>query len=105
MTQSFTLRPPTTADIDECGRIIHDAFRAIAEQHTFPPDVPTVAAGVRMAKAMVTHPHVFGVAAEQDGRMAGSAFMNERDPVRGIGPVTVDPAVQARGAGRAMMTA
>ena len=100
---TYTLRSPTSADIDDCGRIIHDAFRSIAEQHGFPPDIPTVDAGVRMAKAMITHYLTFGVVAEQDGRVIGSAFMSERDPVRGVGPVTVDPTVQARGVGRAMM--
>jgi predicted N-acetyltransferase YhbS len=105
MATSFSLRTPTPADIDDCGRIIHDAFRSIAEQHGFPPDIPSMGAGVRMAKAMITRPLAFGVVAEQEGSIIGSAFMSERDPVRGVGPVTVDPAVQARGAGRAMMEA
>jgi predicted N-acetyltransferase YhbS len=105
MTSTFTLRTPTSADIDDCGRIIHDAFRSIAEQHGFPPDFPSVASAVRTARAMIAHPRVYGAVTEQDGSIIGSAFMSERDPVRGVGPVTVDPAVQARGAGRAMMEA
>ena len=43
--------------------------------------------------------------AEVDGRIAGSNFMDERSVVRGIGPITVDPAIQNTGIGRQLMKA
>lgn len=99
------IREAISSDIEACGRLIYEAFRSIAERHNFPPDFPSVAAGVRMAKALIEHPHTYGVVAERHGQVLGSAFMSERDPVRGIGPVSVDPAVQERGIGRRLMEA
>jgi hypothetical protein len=45
------------------------------------------------------------VVAEQDGRVVGSNFLDERSPVCGVGPVTVDPSIQNRRVGRALMRA
>ncbi len=52
---------------------------------------------------MVTNPGIYGIVAELNGRIAGSNFMDERSPIAGIGPISVDPDVQNSGAGRAMM--
>jgi GNAT superfamily N-acetyltransferase len=43
--------------------------------------------------------------AESEGQVIGSNFLDERDPIRGVGPVTVDPLVQVRGIGRRLMEA
>jgi hypothetical protein len=43
--------------------------------------------------------------AEIDGRIVGSNFLDERGAVRGVGPITVDPAVQGRDVGRELMQA
>jgi hypothetical protein len=45
------------------------------------------------------------VVTEQDGRIVGSNFMSESDPIRGVGPITVDPSVQGSGVGRQLMEA
>ena len=37
----LVLREPTRDDAAELGRIVFDAFGAIAEQHRFPPDFPS----------------------------------------------------------------
>jgi N-acetylglutamate synthase-like GNAT family acetyltransferase len=50
-------------------------------------------------------PHVYGVVAEAGGRIVGSNFLWEAEPVMGVGPITVDPAAQARGAGKRLMEA
>ena len=34
-----------------------------------------------------------------DGRIVGSNFLDERDPIRGVGPITVDPESQNAGRG------
>ena len=36
------LRLGTIEDAKECGRIDHEAFKSIADQHSFPPDFPSV---------------------------------------------------------------
>ncbi|KLK91313.1 hypothetical protein AA309_20860 [Microvirga vignae] len=99
------LRPVEPADAEACGRIIFEAFRGIADQHGFPWDFPSVEAGTQLAETFIAAPSIYGVVAELDGRVVGSNFMAEGDPIRGIGPITVDPAVQGSGVGRRLMEA
>jgi GNAT superfamily N-acetyltransferase len=97
------LRPATSDDAGECGRIGHEAFRSIAEEHRFPPDFPAPEVAAGMLSALVGHPDFYAVVAEVDGVVVGSNFLDERSPIAGVGPITVDPAVQNRGVGRALM--
>ncbi len=102
---SMTLRPATTTDASACGRIIYEAFLSIAIRHDFPPDFPDLESGVAVARMLLRLPGYVAVVAEEAGRTIGCTFMSERDRVRGVGPVSVDPAAQDRGAGRRMMEA
>ena len=45
----------------------------------------------------------FKAVAEVDGRIVGSNFLDERAPVVGLGPITVDPRVQNKGVGARLM--
>lgn len=99
------IRPATAADVEACGRIIYEAFNDIAEQHRFPPDFPTVEAATQLSSLFVHHPAIFGVVAETDGEVVGCNFLDERGPIRGLGPITVDPRSQGRGIGRRLMNA
>jgi predicted N-acetyltransferase YhbS len=99
------IRSAIATDAEECGRIIFEAFKGIAEQHGFPRDFPAVEAATQLATTFIADPSVYGVVAEMDGRVVGSNFLTERDPIRGVGPVTVDPAVQGGGIGRRLMEA
>jgi predicted N-acetyltransferase YhbS len=101
----ITIRPAAASDTEACGRIIYEAFKCIADRHRFPPDFPTVEAGLQLATSFINHPAIFGVVAEYEGRAVGSNFLDERDPIRGLGPITVDPLVQERGLGRRLMEA
>jgi len=100
-----TVRLARAADSQECGRICHDAFAAIAGRHGFPPDFPSVEIATALLSELIAHPGFFSVVAEQDGRIAGSNFLDERSLIFGVGPVTVDPEVQDRQIGRALMRA
>ena len=53
----------------------------------------------------IPHPSIWGIVAEIDGRIVGSNFLDERDPIRGVGPITVDPQGQNTGVGRRLMEA
>ncbi|MBZ5579178.1 MAG: GNAT family N-acetyltransferase [Acidobacteriia bacterium] len=102
---AVTIRRAKPEDAPACGRICYDAFRKINADHNFPPEIPSAEAGVRMMTQMFTHPLFYCVVAEQDGRVAGSNCLDERSSVAGIGPITIDPAAQNAGIGRALMTA
>jgi GNAT superfamily N-acetyltransferase len=100
-----TIRSAQAADAAECGRIIHAAFAAIADQHNFPRDFPSAEVATGVASMLIGHPGFYGVVAEQDGRILGSNFLDERSPIAGVGPITVDPAAQNAGTGRRLMEA
>jgi len=59
--------------------------------------------GLDTVSAMLAHPGFYSVVAEVDGRIVGSNFLDERSLIAGVGPVSVHPAVQNRGVGRALM--
>ena len=99
------IRPARPEDAEACGRIIYEAFRGIAERHNFRPDFPSADAGVQLAHLLINDPAVFGVVAESGDRVVGSNFLSEWNPVRGVGPITIAPDVQARGVGRRLMEA
>jgi predicted N-acetyltransferase YhbS len=102
---NVTIRPAVATDTESCGHIIYEAFKGIADRHGFPPHFPTVEVAIRRADFCISHPSIFGVVAESDGRVIGSNFLDERDPIRGLGPVTVDSRVQVRGVGRRLTEA
>jgi predicted N-acetyltransferase YhbS len=97
------LRAGRRDDAETCGRICYEAFSTIARGHTFPPDVPAREVGVGLVSMMLEHPHIYSVVAEVDGKVVGSNFLDERAAIVGVGPITVDPGVQDRGVGRALM--
>jgi GNAT superfamily N-acetyltransferase len=99
------LRAIEPADGDEVARIVYEAFAGIHDHHRFERDFPTLAAAVELTTNFIAHPSIHGVVAEIDGRVVGSSFLDERGPVRGVGPITVDPAAQGRGVGRALVQA
>jgi predicted N-acetyltransferase YhbS len=100
---SISLRPGTLEDAKQCGEICYRAFRAIAEEHNFPPDFPSPEVSITLLSEFMAHPHIYGVVAELDGQVVGSNFIDERSIIAGIGPITVDPAVQNRAIGRELM--
>jgi predicted N-acetyltransferase YhbS len=104
-TEQITLREVTPDDAEACARIIFEAFGAIHDHHRFPRDFPALEAAAGMMALWIPHPDVWGVAAERDGRIVGSNFLDERDPIRGVGPITVDPEGQNSGVGRKLMEA
>ncbi len=102
---NLTLRPARDGDTSALGRICYEAFTTIANEHNFPPDFPDAETAAGMISALISNPGVHGVVAELEGRIAGSNFLDERNPISGIGPISVDPEAQNHGIGRRLMLA
>lgn len=100
-----TLREVEPGDVEACARICFDAFGGFHDNHRFPRDFPVLEAAAGIIGMWVPHPSIWGVVAEIDGRIVGSNFLDERDPIRGVGPITVDPEGQDAGIGRKLMRA
>jgi predicted N-acetyltransferase YhbS len=98
----FDLRRGRLEDAPACGEICYEAFRIIAESHNFPPDFPSTEAATGLMTSSLSKPRVYSVVAESDGRILGSNFLWE-DTIAGVGPITVDPAVQNGAIGRRLM--
>ena len=101
----ITIRQATPADATAAGVICYQAFHDINTAHNFPPDLPTPEAGVGVLTMMFSHPGFYCVVAESAGRVIGSNCLDERSPIAGVGPITIDPAAQNAGAGRKLMDA
>src|SRR5262249_45822393 len=79
------------------------AFKVLSEQHGFPPDFPDSDSAIGLLSMLIGHDGFFDILAEVDGTVVGSNFLDERNSIAGVGPVTVDPALQNDGVGRALM--
>jgi GNAT superfamily N-acetyltransferase len=99
------LRPAEPADTEELARICFEAFGGIHDYHRFPRDFPALEAALGLMSNWIPHPQVWGVVAEIDAKIVGSNFLDERDPIRGVGPITIDPEGQNKGVGRKLMEA
>jgi predicted N-acetyltransferase YhbS len=99
------IRSATANDARTCSRIFFDSFESIATRHSFPIEPGSREFTDFQTNSMLATEGIAGLVAERDGKIVGSAFADERGAVVGIGPVTVDPAVQDAGIGRALMQA
>ncbi|MEW6603786.1 MAG: GNAT family N-acetyltransferase [Thermoproteota archaeon] len=100
---SVVLRRGTVKDAEQCGMVCYNAFKSISDQHNFPPDFPSPEVAIKLLSDLMSHPKFYGVVAELDSQIVGSNFVDERSVIAGIGPITVDPAVQNRSVGRELM--
>jgi len=100
-----TVRQARPEDSAVCGSICYEAFAAINKAHGFPCDFPSPEAPVGLLSMMFSSPGIYAVVAESEGRIVGSNALDERAVIHGVGPVSIDPAVQNRGVGRMLMEA
>jgi predicted N-acetyltransferase YhbS len=100
---TIQIRAMREGDVERCGRICFEAFSEIARRHNFRPDFPAPEAAMQLMQMLYANPAVFSVVAERDGEVIGSNHLMEYDAIRAVGPITVDPKAQAKGAGRMLM--
>jgi predicted N-acetyltransferase YhbS len=104
-TQAVTVRTAKPEDAPICGQICYSAFSTINQSKGFAPDFPGPEATTGMLSTMFSHPGFYCVVAEAGGRIVGSNCLDERSIIAGVGPITIDPERQNRGAGRKLMQA
>ena len=101
--EEVTIRRARPEDAQACGRICYEAFHKINIDQGFPPDLPDAGVAVGMLSMIFSHPSFWCVVAELNGRIVGSNCLDERSPVVGLGPITVEPGGQNHGVGRRLM--
>jgi len=92
-------------DAPASGQICYNAFSTINATHGFPCDFPGTEAATGLLSMMFARSDFYCVVAEVDGRIIGSNCLDERSIIRGVGPITIDPAAQNLGVGRKLMQA
>jgi GNAT superfamily N-acetyltransferase len=99
------VRPEEVRSAAACGAICYQAFCDINRAHSFPLDFPSPEAATGLLSMMFSHPGFYCVVAESDGRIVGSNCLDERSPIAGVGPITVETGGQNAGSGRKLMEA
>ncbi|MBX3377348.1 MAG: GNAT family N-acetyltransferase [Phycisphaeraceae bacterium] len=102
---TIDLRPVVAADVKPLARICYEAFGALHERHSTPRDFDSLETAEMVIGMLASNPAFAGFAARVDGRLVGSNFISFVDEVAGVGPITVDPACQGAGVGKALMRA
>ncbi|MEG4215927.1 GNAT family N-acetyltransferase [Microcoleus sp. Pol14C6] len=102
---NVVIRRAQPSDIDVCAGITYEAFKDISDRHLFPTDFPTLEFATEITGLLIESPLFFGIVAENSDAVVGCGFMDERNQIRGIGPVSVDRTFQGRGTGREIMKA
>ena len=99
----LNLRQGGPSDAEICGSICYEAFKAVADQHHFPPDFPSPAVAIELLAYLFSHSGIHSVVAEVNGHVVGSNFLWENADIAGVGPITVHPSVQNGSVGRRLM--
>ncbi len=75
------LRAGRPEDAERLGSICYGAFKAIAEEHNFPPDFPSPEIAGGLLASLLSREDVYSVVAEVGGRVVGSNFLWENGRV------------------------
>ena len=104
-TPDILIRRATPQDVPVCGQICYNAFCTLNAAHGFPCDFPAPEVAIGIISMLFSAPDFYCVVAEIEGRIVGSNCLDERSAIHGVGPITIDPTLQNRGAGRKLMEA
>lgn len=97
------VRPIQSSDLPRVASIFRTAFNEMYRRRGFGPVVADQAVGAVIAETYrALDPEHCLVVAVGD-RVVGSGFLHVRGGTAGTGPITIDPAYQGSGCGRALM--
>lgn len=99
----FTIRNAKLEDAQACGTICFEAFSKISNNHNFPPDFPSAEMAIGLLSHTFSRDDLYTTVAEMDGKIVGSNVFWENGEIVGVGPITIDPSVQAGSIGKALM--
>jgi predicted N-acetyltransferase YhbS len=98
-----TVRPLAPADVDAVAEVDFAAFQDVALRHGLTPVVNAVRDSRAYVRRLQEVDPLGGFVAEETGRVVGHAWVHPRGPIATVGPVAVEPALQRRGIGRALV--
>ena len=78
---AIILREGNVEDAQICGEICCKSFTALSDRHGFPPHFPDTQAVVDRMAVLLSHPGYYSVVAEEEGRIVGSNFLDERSVI------------------------
>eukprot|EP00741_Cyanophora_paradoxa_P022729 tig00021501_g21951.t1 len=97
---NLTIRLTVPSDIDPLSKIAYNVGRQMHSQHGLPPVLPTVEDTKALYQLILEDSTMYGVVAGVDNRIAGSAFLMEKDEIKSIVGLCVDPKFWNRGIGK-----
>ncbi|HEY5625216.1 MAG TPA: GNAT family N-acetyltransferase [Dehalococcoidia bacterium] len=100
---TLEILPATLDDAARLGDICFRAFDDVSRRHGFATDFDSPAVAQMIIGQLIRDEDTHSIAAVESGTPVGSNFLMAADDVGAIGPITIDPAVQGRGIGRALM--
>ncbi len=99
-----TIRQARLDDLEPIAQILFDSFNDFNASVSLPPEWPSVDFARAAVRGFIESPDYYAIVAlDEDGRVVGSNFLDERDFVAAPGPISV--ARGSRGHGFALMAA
>ncbi len=103
--RTLIIRRMEEKDIERAGEVMVSAFNDVFTRHGYQPPFPSREVGIGIARSYWQREPQESFVAIDNGQVIGSGFLHLRGDTAGIGPITVDPASQAKGAGKELMMA
>jgi len=97
------VRSMESADLPRVATIFRSAFNEMYRRRGFGPVVADQAVGAVIAETYRSLDPEHCLVVVLGDRVVGSGFLHDRGDTAGTGPITIDPAHQSSGCGRALM--
>jgi len=100
---NLTVRLTVPSDVEPLSKIAFTAARSIHKQHGVPFFLPTPEDTKALIQLLMDDPSMYGIVAGLDGRIVGCAFLHEKDEIKSISGIVIEPKFQGRGVGKKMV--